>query len=330
LLLANFIAAATAASEPLGISRCEVIPLTDHQTLFTINGEEKVRWHSGERYPRPFFYPFNGPSGTSLTRMGHPGAPDHDHHRSIWFAHQNVNGVDFWTDNTTARIRQKQWLSYHDGADESIMASLLGWYDGEGRELMEQELVAAVVPQAAGQFALELQLTMRSPDSDQTVTLEKTNFGFLAVRVAKTLSAHFGGGILTSSQGETGEADIFGNPARWMDYSGPVAVGTGEARRRVIEGITYFDHPHNPRYPTHWHVRDDGWMGASFCMLEGHSITSARPLVLRYLLYAHAGPYEHQRAETVHRAFAARAGFIVTRSDAPHHQFDVRRAKQEN
>ena len=57
-------------------------------------------------------------SGESLTRMGHPGAPDHDHHRSIWFAHEKVSGVNFWTDLTTAKIRQKQWLAYEDGDGE--------------------------------------------------------------------------------------------------------------------------------------------------------------------------------------------------------------------
>ena len=30
--------------------------------------------------------------------MGHPGAPDHDHHRSVWFAHFKVLGIDFWGD----------------------------------------------------------------------------------------------------------------------------------------------------------------------------------------------------------------------------------------
>src|SRR3972149_5497779 len=90
--------------------RYEVLPLADHQVSLRVDGIERLRWHSGSNYPRPFFFPLVGPSGQPLTRMGHPGAPNHDHHQSIWFAHNKVLGIDFWSDNTAARIRQKQWL----------------------------------------------------------------------------------------------------------------------------------------------------------------------------------------------------------------------------
>ena len=78
--------------------RCQVVPKAGHQVAFTFDGIEKCRWHFGEQYPRPFLFPLNGPSGTSLTRMGHPGAPNHDHHRSVWFAFHKVNEFDFWAD----------------------------------------------------------------------------------------------------------------------------------------------------------------------------------------------------------------------------------------
>ena len=84
------------------IPRCRILPLPDSQTSFQIDGHERLRWHSGESYPRPFFYPLLGPTGSPLTRMGHPGAPNHDHHRSIWFAHHKVLGIDFWSDQTPA------------------------------------------------------------------------------------------------------------------------------------------------------------------------------------------------------------------------------------
>ncbi len=76
--------------------RCQIIPLASHQVSFQIDDREVLRWHAGTDYPRPFFFPVIGPSGAMLTRMGHPGAPDHDHHQSIWFAHQKVMGIDFW------------------------------------------------------------------------------------------------------------------------------------------------------------------------------------------------------------------------------------------
>ncbi|OYW10967.1 MAG: hypothetical protein B7Z55_20020 [Planctomycetales bacterium 12-60-4] len=112
------------------IPRCQALPIADHQVQFLIDGAERLRWHFGPDYPRPFFYPLLGPSGVSLTRMGHPGAPNHDHHQSVWFAHNKVLGIDFWSNSGTARIRQQEWLAYVDGDDEAIMAVRLGWYDG--------------------------------------------------------------------------------------------------------------------------------------------------------------------------------------------------------
>lgn len=325
LLLSFVWPCALLAEEPFAFKRCELLPLPEHQVSFQVDGVEKTRWHFGNEYPRPFFYPFNGPSGTSLTRMGHPGAENHDHHRSVWFAHHDVGGTDFWSDRTEGRVRQKHWYCYRDGDDEAIMACLSGWYDGEGKELMEQDVVAALIPMDGGEHALEIQITMRPPAKAESVELGKTNFGFLAVRVAKTVSVHFGGGKLTNSEGQQGEPSIFGEPARWMDYSGPVATGRGLDRKMVIEGITYFDHPNNPRYPTHWHVREDGWMGASFCMHEGLTITKDAPLTLRYLLHAHNDFYDHTKAQSVHDAFAKRPGFQITKSSKRHRQYEVAR-----
>ena len=315
------------ADEKFVVNRCELLPLPGQQVSFAIDGVEKTRWHFDDDVPRPFFYPFNGPSGVSLTRMGHPGAQNHDHHRSIWFAHHKLDGVDFWSDTSKSRVRQKHWCRYKDGNEEAVMASVMGWYDEDGDEVIEQELVAAIRPMTKGEHALELQLTLRCAEGKQQVVLNKTNFGLLAVRVAKSISAYFGGGTISNSEGAIGEKDIFGRQARWMDYSGPVVVGTDSARHIVYEGITYFDHPQNPRYPTYWHVRSDGWMGASFGMQEDWKILHEQPLVLRYLIQAHSGKYDALKAAGIHSEFTSRHGFVVRRPTAaePHRQFEVER-----
>ena len=307
------------------VRRCEIVPLPGHQVSFQIDGVEKTRWHHGAEYPRPFFYPFNGPSGVSLTRMGHPGAPNHDHHRSVWIAHNSIDGADFWSDTTENQIRQKAWQCYRDGDDESIMAVNTGWYDNTGKVLMQHEMVVALIPLENDEYALEFQLTLRPADGREQITLGKTNFGFLAIRVAKSVSAYFGEGTITNSDGLTNEASVFGKRAKWVDYSGPITVGVGSNRKTVTEGITCFDHPSNPRYPTYWHVREDGWMGASFGMKEPYTIEHAHPLTLRYLLHAHSGEYSHHVAERVHQAFAKRPPFKVSKATTKHNQYEVSR-----
>jgi hypothetical protein len=310
---------------PYHSPRCRILPLPDHQAAVLIDGAERTRWHFGPQYPRPFFHPLNGPSGTSLTRMGHPGAPNHDHHRSVWFAHHKVLGVDFWSDETAARIRQKEWLVYDDGDDEARLAVRLGWYDGhDPQELLEQDLIAIVRPGPDGETFLELQSTFRP--RAESLEFGQTNFGFLAVRVTKSLSAHFGAGELTDSEGRTGEPQIFGKQAQWMDYSGPVDGSGRDGSDAAIEGVTYFDHPANTGSPQHWHVREDGWMGAAVCLKGPVETTRAAPLALRFLLHAHAGGYDAGRAAEVARDFAAWPRFEVVRSMAKHRQYELREA----
>jgi hypothetical protein len=91
------------------------------------------------------------------------------------------------------------------------------------------------------------------------------------------------------------------------------------------EGIAYFDHLSNPNYPSHWHVREDGWMGSGFCLKSAYTLERGSPLVLRYLLLAHSGNAGHPQLEGVAKDFIARPGFSVSKSSRPHRHFEVRR-----
>ena len=136
--------------------------------------------------------------------------------------------------------------------------------------------------------------------------------------MAKNLAGDFGGQI-TNNEGKVGEPAVFAKPARWMDYSGPGTKGS--------EGITYFDHSSNPGHPVCWHVREDGWMGASVC-LNGPVVTSKKePLVLRYLLFAHAGSLNIDKSDAIAKEFNARAQLRVAKSSKTHQQFEVVREK---
>ncbi len=325
LMVLRLVVSSTLAADPR-LTRCEVIPIAEHQVSFQIDGVEKFRWNFSDSYPRPYFYPFYGPSGAMLTRMGHPGAPDHDHHQSIWFANNKVNGLDFWGNGKQTRIQQKQWYAYRDGEDEAIMASALDWLDPEGKVVMRQDLIVAILPLPGDEHALEIQTTFKVPDNGVNIRLEQTNFAFLAVRVAKTISARYGSGKLTNSESLVGEKDIFAKRAKWMDYSGLVAAGQGIERQAVEEGITVYDHPTNRNHPTSWHVRDDGWMGAAVNLEEGVLLERHSPLTLRYLIQAHRGRYEAEKAGTVFQDFARRPEFELSKATNSKFQYEVRRS----
>ncbi len=297
--------------------RCQIVPLPGKQLAFGVDRRERLRWYAGDDVPRPFLFPLIGPSGLPLTRMGHPGAPNHDHHRSIWFAHAKVLGIDFWSDNTQAVIRQEQWLAYQDGESDAQMAALLRWYDGhDPQALIEQQLIISVAPAEGSGLLVEIQTSLTSVA--ESLELGQTNFGLLAVRVAKSISAVFGDGILTAAGGRQTERELFGKSSTWIDYSGSIDVG-------VVEGITYFDHSSNGSYPSKWHVRDDGWMGASVCRDAPVMLARERPTTWRYLLHAHGGHLDAQVAEGIAGRFNSTPEFVVGNSDQPHHHAQITR-----
>ncbi|QDT14401.1 DUF6807 family protein [Alienimonas californiensis] len=325
-------------------------PLPGEAVSFRVNGVEATRWHTGTTIGRASFYPLTAPTDApaagSLVRMGHPGAPNHSHHRGVWFAHQDVNGRNFWEDDPAVTVRQTDWLALESGRGEGRMACRLAWVGADGRTALTQDLVAALRPLGAtlaDGYELELHLTLRpgddGPGNDGPVTLGQTNFGLLGVRVAESLSEHFGAGRLTDDAGRTGEPAIFGNAARWVDYSGPVPVGQGEAFRFEPHGLTVFDHPANRAAgvaegdetggepvegePVRWHVRADGWIGPSLCREAPREVSAEEPLALRYLLHAHPGPYAAEVAAARYEAFLARPPLGVRKSSRPHTAFEI-------
>src|SRR5947208_15403833 len=91
-------------------------------------------------------------------------------------------------------------------------------------------------------------------------------------------------------------------------------------------GITYVVQSSNPTHQPKWHVREDGWMGASVCLDGPVGTTKKSPLELRYLLHAHVGAANADRATTVFKEFAGRSKFEVFKPMAKHVSWDVRRA----
>ena len=67
-------------------------------------------------------------------------------------------------------------------------------------------------------------------------------------------------GVISNAYGGIHEAENWGQRAPWVDYSGDLN-DAGDTRRTV--GVAIFDHPRNPHYPTHWHVRGYGLFAAN-------------------------------------------------------------------
>ena len=201
---------------PFQLPTCQVVPMPDNQVSLQIDGEERARWHFDAKYPRPFFYPLIGPSGdhahgtsgfmTTIARCGG--------RTRRWMvritgvktvAHKSANACGWPIPMATTR---RSWPRARAGLTRRSRSARAG----------NGDLRAA----GSGGRMVPMQSTF-TPKAAQ-VTLEQSNFGLFAVRVAAGVASYWGDGEITSSEGAQGEPAIFGQSAAWMDYSGAVAA----------------------------------------------------------------------------------------------------------
>ena len=273
----------------------QVIPLPYDQVSFQRDGVELTRYYFGPGLHRPFLFPINGPSRRSLTRMGHPHDPEtHSHHNSVWISHNDVNGISFWSDNEKGKIRHKRILEFEDSDEQASMVVENEWVNNDGKVLLLEIRRIAILPLANAEWLLTIDMEFKA--SNGTARLGKTPFGMIGVRMAKTIGVNDGGGKIRNSKGAVNEKEVLWKKARWVDYSGATT-------NDKIEGITLFDHPDNPNYPSYFHVRNDGWMGASLTFDGPREIKCSEPLHLRYGLYVHSDMKPSEAIETEWKRF---------------------------
>ena len=231
---------------------------------------------------RPFLYPVQGPEGVGLTDFGKPHDPtgSHAHHYSIWIAHANVDNYDFWSEKG-GLITHESFELLEDGPVFCRLVQQAKWLPASAStQAILSERRTLTFYRGHPDFRLvdvELELMPAGP---APVTLGQTNFGFLAVRIAQSMTVFDGGGEILNSRGDRNEREAHEKQADWIDQSGPV-------RADRWGGIAIFDHPDNPRHPTYWHCRNDGWAGAAFNLKEAYRIERDKPLRLKYRLCLH-------------------------------------------
>ena len=265
--------------------RMQAIPVPESKLSIQRDGVEVLGYQYGtygDYSARPFFFPVVGPSGRYLTRIGHPHDPvGHHHHYSIWLAYHFINDVNFWSDEETSGKQVHQRFSrFVDGPVLAGFESVVDWQTPDGESIMREIKRARVYPQSDDELLIDLQFSFSSVN--KIVHLKKTSFGFLGVRMAKSIGVFDGSGLIQNSEGAVNEREVFHKAASWCDYSGLVTD-------TLRNGIAIFDHPDNPHYPSHWHVRSDGWMSPCHFLHHDHQIGLDETLQLNYRLLAHNG-----------------------------------------
>ena len=244
----------------------------DDRVQVEIDGELFTEWRH-RAWVAPYLYPVIGPNGVSITRQfpmkaGVSGeSQDHPWHRSLRFAHSDVNGFNFWWAAGKERMGHtvEVKLERIERITSGETGELILWnrWLGDGRLVLRERMTLRFIPLQNPDVAEVVRLpnrTLTSPATgtevlmdydvelhagDKPVLFGDMKDGGLLVRVAGTMKVEIDGELFTEWRHRA-----------WVDYSGKDASGN-------TVGIAMFDHPSNLRFPTHWHARTYGLLTAN-------------------------------------------------------------------
>jgi len=267
---------------------------------------------------KPILYPVYGPGGTAMVRnfpmkKAEGEASDHPHHRSLWFAHGDVNGVSFWHEGEGCGTTVHDTLLEVSSGEKGFIKTFNKWVGPDGRVHCTDIRTITFRLLKDGSRSIDYEVTLYA--SEGKVTFGDTKEGTMAIRTHPNLRLRNDPerGVTTAA----GEAlnssgfrdkELWGKRAAWVDYWGTIDGKT--------LGIAIFDHPTNPRHPTWWHARDYGLIAANafgahdFAKKPKGSgnmvIEAGESITFRYRFIFHKGDAETARIAEAYADFASK------------------------
>lgn len=267
-------------------------------------------------YPRPILYPVIGPHGIGMTRnwpmKDVPGeAKDHPHHKSLWFAHRPINGIDFWSEFPQAgKTVHDKVLQVHSGTRRGLIQTANQWITADGKLIFTDTRTLGF--EAAGPARIiDWEITLHASHGD--LTFGDSKEGSMAIRTHPNLQLDndpkrgvtTANGQALTSTGVRGKA-VWGKRADWIDYWGQIEGKT--------VGIAIFDHPANPRHPTWWMARGYGYIGANpfgISAFEGKppgtgdmKIKANQSVTFRWRFVFHPGDAQQAQLDQLYQQYA--------------------------
>jgi Family of unknown function (DUF6807) len=186
---------------------------------------------------------------------------DHPHQRGLWFAHDSVNGLDFWNiapldqppynRPDRGKIVLERVRKISSGAKKGSIAAIFDWQNKAGDTLLRESRVMTFYADKHRRV-VDFDITLTAA---QKVVFGDTKDGVFGIRLRPVLQEDVGTGHLANADGLKGEKELWGKPSNWCDYSGTIG---GEK-----VGLTILDHPANPHHPVRWHARAYGLFAAN-------------------------------------------------------------------
>jgi hypothetical protein len=298
------VAALTATHALAGDTGSTKLTQEENRVVVQIDGKPFTEYWFGPTpdhpYVRPFMYPVLAPDGVGVTsdQINVKGG-DHPHHRSLYVAHGDVNGVDHWS--LAKQLKgDKQPEQKHvkfEKVEGDTLVEDLEWQDNDFKPMLDERRTVRFFEFPDHNRGIDFTLEF-TPVSGPVKFGDTKEAGLCSVRMANAISAH---ATITESTGATAtgnsksdkeEKAVWGKAADWCDESGEI---DGKPY-----GVAIFDNPANPRHPSTWHVRLYGLMSANIFGL--HDFDKANPkgagdftidpgktVTFKYRVVVHAG-----------------------------------------
>jgi len=322
VIVASVLWAASVSTRPADAQ----VTLTRHgqQIDVAIDGHPFTTYYFDPAQAKPYLQPLRTASGTVVTR-GFPIGNDvpeahakdrqlEPHQRDFYFAHGDINGVNFWAEEAFSRFYGPQSMPF----GRTVFRKLDAVPSGSRNTLRAEfalESPKGVIGTEIQELTFSGDRSTRQIDAAFTlradhgaIAMNDTKEGTFAIRVAPELNSP--PGLMLNARSAIGEPAIWGKPAEWVDYSGTIG---GE---RV--GIAIFDHPRNFRHPTTWHARGYGLFSVNPFGLRAftsdpkvdgtYRIESGGSLTLRYRVLIHGGDALQADIPGAYRRYAEAAG----------------------
>ncbi|MFH5185257.1 PmoA family protein [Paenibacillus sp. TAB 01] len=230
---------------------------------------------------KPYLGPMIGPYGDSYTRLDFE-TKEHPHHRSLWLAIGDVNGIDMWNEPAERYGRQlhQRFTEVADGPVCGVITSHNVWTSFNKKPQIDEVRTITLYNTPAGGRMIDLDV-MFTANYGQVEFGATKEAGPLGIRVAESMKVD-NGGTMVNSYGSVSEAECWGKRAEWCDYFGEVGGHT--------LGIAAFDHPDNEQFPSYWHIRNYGLLAANNFYFSGGKLIKPKETVrYQYRVYFHEG-----------------------------------------
>ena len=298
LMLALAIAAIASALEAES-PKVEFAGEDGRLTVLIVGQPVAVYCYEDAEISRPYFADVRAPSGVQVTRNHPPVAGEDidDHatlHPGIWMSFGDISGSDYW--RLAAKVHHEKFIEKpRGGAKEGTFAVRNHYLDQKDPSKVicneDARYTFTVLPDG---FLILWDSTFSGDNEFYFGDQEEMGLGFriaTPLRVGKSGRGNVpaGSGTILDSEGRKNEKEVWGNTAKWCDFSGVV---DGE-----LAGMTIFCHPGNAR-PSWFHARDYGLLVANeFGRKAFHKDAASRFVVrpgeklrLRYGILIHSGP----------------------------------------